>query len=234
MCGSTRCSSQQQWLGRYDRYCCAAHNAAAAYCGGLRARISRAVSTSEETSPGTVILDASVLVETRARLLQSHQLARRVAERLGLERLQTIFHEDDTAKASDYLYDLSACNIAAGHPARDQVSNIVFDQLRLVGQALAAARGEVVGRRYLESACTLRLAKMRTDKAGIAQHKAFCGLVIETRPLAARRTSRLPCSRPGGHRERARAKFRATRNKCCAGKTSSNYCNANGSKRHPE
>ena len=42
----------------------------------------------EKGGAAVVGLDASQLVETRSRVLQSHQLARQVLERLGLERLR--------------------------------------------------------------------------------------------------------------------------------------------------
>ena len=61
----------------------------------VRGDFADAVVTSYGKSSGgaVVALDASMLVETRSRLLQSQQLARRVVERLGLERIRPAVSE---------------------------------------------------------------------------------------------------------------------------------------------
>ena len=77
------------------------------------------------SSGGTVVaLDASMLVETRSRLLQSQQIARRVVERLGLERIRPAvseglfsswlakFHGD--ARAPGYPEDIAAERLLRG------------------------------------------------------------------------------------------------------------------------
>ena len=64
---------------------------AEAYVGG---GFADAATTYEKRGSGGVIaVDASMLVETRSRVLQSQQLARRVVERLGLERIRPAVSE---------------------------------------------------------------------------------------------------------------------------------------------
>ena len=64
---------------------------AEAYVGGGFA--DAATSYEKRGGGGVIAVDASMLVETRSRLLQSQQLARRVVERLGLERIRPAVSE---------------------------------------------------------------------------------------------------------------------------------------------
>ena len=64
---------------------------AEAYVGGGFA--DAATSYEKRGGGGVVTVDASMLVETRSRLLQSQQLARRVVVRLGLERIRPVVNE---------------------------------------------------------------------------------------------------------------------------------------------
>ena len=93
----------------------------------MRGDFADAVGTSyEKSSGGTVVaLDASMLVETRSRLLQSQQLARRVVERLGLERIRPAVSEGlfsswlgakfyGDARAPGYPEDIAAKRLLRG------------------------------------------------------------------------------------------------------------------------
>ena len=87
-----------------------------------------AVATDQVSSGGPVLaFDASLVVETRARLFQSHQLARQVVEDLGLERLRPVvsqgkfsswLHEkvygDATTNAPEYQEDMAAMKLSRG------------------------------------------------------------------------------------------------------------------------
>ena len=64
---------------------------AEAYVGGGFA--DAATSYEKRGGGGVITVDASMLVETRSRLLQSQQLARRVVVRLGLERIRPVVNE---------------------------------------------------------------------------------------------------------------------------------------------
>jgi uncharacterized protein involved in exopolysaccharide biosynthesis len=66
----------------------------------------------KSTGGGVAALDASVLAETRARLLQSQQLARRVVGRLGLERIRPAVSE---GLISSWLRPNSGHGKFAGH-----------------------------------------------------------------------------------------------------------------------
>ena len=74
---------------------------------------------------GVIALDASMLVETRSRLLQSRWLARRVVERLGLERIRPAVSEGlfsswlgakfyGEARAPGYPEDMAAKRLLSG------------------------------------------------------------------------------------------------------------------------
>jgi uncharacterized protein involved in exopolysaccharide biosynthesis len=90
----------------------------------VRGGFTDAVTTYGKSGGGLIALDASVLVETQSRLLQSQQLARRVVERLGLERirpavgegpswLHTNFYGDDTSTPG-YAEDMAAKKLLRG------------------------------------------------------------------------------------------------------------------------
>lgn len=86
-----------------------------------------AVATDQVGSGGPVLaFDASLVVETRARLFQSHQLARQVVEDLGLERLRPLVSQGkfsswwqdkvygDAANAPEYQEDMAAMKLSRG------------------------------------------------------------------------------------------------------------------------
>lgn len=98
--------------------------------GGFTA--SDLVSAGPGRSGATVGFDASQLVETQSRLLQSHQLARLVVKRLGLERLQAMagasplsawLHakfNGDVSENSGYQEDKAATRLLRGLAVRTE------------------------------------------------------------------------------------------------------------------
>lgn len=98
--------------------------------GGFTA--SDLVSAGPGHSGATVGFDASQLVETQSRLLQSHQLARLVVKRLGLERLQAMVgasplsawlhakFNGDVSENSGYQEDKAATRLLRGLAVRTE------------------------------------------------------------------------------------------------------------------
>lgn len=94
--------------------------------GGFAASDAVAATSHSGTSEPVVALDAALVVETRARLFQFHQLAREVVKNLGLEKLspelgggglsswlQARFY-GDAVNAPGYQEDLAAAKLSRG------------------------------------------------------------------------------------------------------------------------
>lgn len=113
-------------LGILAAFAMPARYTAEAYVhGGLAAPY--AVTAGQTEGGGQAVnFDASLLVETRSRLLQSHQLARRVVEQLGLDRLRPevgassfsswlqVLLYGVSAKAPAYQVDRAAARLVRG------------------------------------------------------------------------------------------------------------------------
>ena len=87
----------------------------------------------DKTGNGAVIaIDASMLVETQSRLLQSQAIAQRVVQRLGLERIRPAVSENplsswlqaqfygDVAKTPEFQEDMAARKLLSGLSVRTE------------------------------------------------------------------------------------------------------------------
>ena len=170
---ATRLSNDR--CGACDRYRSRARDAEAVYGGGLRARRFRRcryLVRKSAASGGVVAVDASMLVETRSRLLQSQQLARRVVERLGLERIRPAVSEGlfsswlsggakfyGDARAPGYPEDMAAKRLLRGLSVKTEPrSYLIAVRYTARDPELAALIANAFVAEFLQSSRTLSRA----------------------------------------------------------------------------
>ena len=107
--------------------------------------------SSDRKNAGAIILDASMLVETRSRVLQSQLLARRVVQRLGLQRLRPVVSESpfsswlrakfygDVAKAPEFQEDMAASKLMRGLSVKTEPRGYLIELSYTAGDPELAA-----------------------------------------------------------------------------------------------